>query len=144
MQAVKTITVPVFGLNLATCGQIIEHCLRALPGVTQADANYVSQTVTITFDQRHWSEDLVRSLLRDSGFACGEPMTAEHLLRAGAAFEEQHSSRGGTTGPVARTVRAGIATATHASAASFPVRWRGDSHSTDLTRLPDARWPQTR
>ena len=34
----KTITVPVYGLNFATCGQTIERRLSALPGVMQVDA----------------------------------------------------------------------------------------------------------
>ncbi|MGO8947285.1 MAG: hypothetical protein ACLQUY_06410 [Ktedonobacterales bacterium] len=40
-----TITVPVYSLNFATCGQTIERRLGALPGVLQVDANYVTQTV---------------------------------------------------------------------------------------------------
>jgi Cu2+-exporting ATPase len=92
MQAVKTITVPVYGLNFASCGQTIERRLGGLPGVVQVDANYVTQTVTLTFDERHLSEDVVRGLLKDCGFACGEPMTATHLLQAGAEFEQQHTA----------------------------------------------------
>jgi Cu2+-exporting ATPase len=92
MQAAKTITVPVYGLNFATCGQIIERRLGTLPGVSQVDANYGTQTVTVTFDEHHLSEDAVRGLLRDCGFACGEPMTAEHMLEAGAQFEQQHTA----------------------------------------------------
>jgi Cu2+-exporting ATPase len=94
MQAVNTITVPVYGLNFASCGQTIERRLRLLPGVMRVDANYVTQTVTVTFDERHLSEETVRGLLRDCGFACGEPMTSEQLMRAGATFERQHGMPG--------------------------------------------------
>src|SRR5215467_5492791 len=90
MQTVNTITVPVYGLNFATCGQTIERRLGGLPGVMRIDANYVTQTVTVTFDSHHLSEEMVRILLKDCGFACGEPMTASCLLQAGAEFEQEH------------------------------------------------------
>src|SRR5215469_8989292 len=92
MQAVKTITVPVYGLNFATCGQTIERRLGALPGVIGVDANYVTQTVTVTFDEHHLSEETVRSHLKDCGFTCGDAMRAEGLLQAGAQFQHLHSS----------------------------------------------------
>jgi P-type Cu2+ transporter len=98
MQAVKTITVPVYGLNFATCGQTIERRLGVLPGIMRIDASYVTQTVTVTFDERHLSEDTVRGLLKDCGFACGEPMTAACLLQAGAEFERQHDTTGAVAG----------------------------------------------
>jgi P-type Cu2+ transporter len=87
MQTARTITVPVYGLNFATCGQIIERRLSALPGVTRADASYVSQTVTITYDEHHLEEDALRDLVRDCGFACGEPMTPTDMLHASAEIE---------------------------------------------------------
>ncbi|HEU5440074.1 MAG TPA: heavy metal translocating P-type ATPase [Ktedonobacterales bacterium] len=87
VQPARTITVPVYGLNFATCAQIIERRLNALPGVTRADASYVSQTVTITYDERRLSEDALRDLVRDCGFACGEPMTATDMLHASAEIE---------------------------------------------------------
>jgi hypothetical protein len=58
----------------------------------QVDASYVTQTVTITFDERHLSEETVRHLLRDCGFACGEPMTAEYLLQVEAESEREHDT----------------------------------------------------
>lgn len=85
----KTITLPVYGLNDATCGQIIERRLGALPGVTRADASYVTQTVTIAYDERHNSEEALRAQVTDCGFACGEPMTAAHMLHASAQRQRE-------------------------------------------------------
>ncbi|HEX8732191.1 MAG TPA: heavy metal translocating P-type ATPase, partial [Ktedonobacterales bacterium] len=80
----KTITLPVYGLNDATCGQIIERRLGALAGVERADASYVTQTVTIAFDESQISEEALRERVADCGFACGEPLRAEHMLHASA------------------------------------------------------------
>ncbi|HET9109258.1 MAG TPA: heavy metal translocating P-type ATPase [Ktedonobacterales bacterium] len=80
----KTITAPVYGLDDATCGQIIERRLGALPGVSRAEASYVSQTVTIVFDEGQIREDALRDLIKDCGFLCGEPMTVEQMLRSTA------------------------------------------------------------
>ena len=80
----KTITAQVYGLNDATCGQIIERRLSALPGVMRAEASYVSQTVTIAFDEGQIREDGLRDLIKDCGFLCGEPMTVEQMLRSTA------------------------------------------------------------
>ncbi|MDE3230013.1 MAG: heavy-metal-associated domain-containing protein, partial [Chloroflexota bacterium] len=80
----KTITLPVYGLNDATCGQIIERRLGALAGVERADASYVTQTVTIAYDESQISEAKLREWVADCGFACGEPMQAEHMLHASA------------------------------------------------------------
>lgn len=80
----KTILLPVYGLDNATCGHIIERRVSALPGVTRVDASYVAQTVTIAYDERQISEETLRAQVTDCGFACGEEMTATHMLHASA------------------------------------------------------------
>ncbi len=47
----KTITVPVEGLNFASCAQSIEKRLGTFSGVQEVAASYVTQTATITFDE---------------------------------------------------------------------------------------------
>ena len=81
---VKTISLPVFGLNNATCGQIIERRVGALPGVTRVDASYVTQSVTIAYDERQINEQTLRAQVTDCGFACGEEMTTTQTLHASA------------------------------------------------------------
>jgi len=89
---VKTITVPVKGLNFATCAQGIERRLGAFSGVREVDASYVTQTVTITFDERLLSEATVQDLVRDCGFACGEPCDpAEMLAQAAVSPSATHA-----------------------------------------------------
>jgi Cu2+-exporting ATPase len=83
----RTVTLPVQGLNFATCAAIIEKRLGALEPVAAVDASYVSQTVTVTYDEVRMSEQTLRDFVKDCGFACGQPMTASHLLHAAAEAE---------------------------------------------------------
>ncbi len=79
----RTITVPVEGLNFAGCAQSIEKRLSALPPITRVDASYVTQTATIEYDDTQLTENDVRALVRDCGFACGAPMeTLEAMVAA--------------------------------------------------------------
>ena len=81
----KTITVPVEGLNFASCAQSIEKRLGTFSGVREVAASYVTQTATITFDERAMSEATIRDLVRDCGFACGETCDPARMLAQAAA-----------------------------------------------------------
>jgi len=79
----RTITVPVQGLNFAGCARSIEKHVGGLTGIERVDASYVTQTATIIYDEHLRDEDDVRALVRDCGFACGESMaTIEAAARA--------------------------------------------------------------
>jgi P-type Cu2+ transporter len=80
----RVVTLPVEGMNVATCARGIEKRLGALGAVTQVDASYVSQSVTVTYDERQISAAVLRDLVRDCGFACGDSMvpTAVHAHEA--------------------------------------------------------------
>ncbi len=45
----KTVTLPVKGLNFAGCAPEIEKHLRNLPAIAKVEASYVTQTTTITY-----------------------------------------------------------------------------------------------
>ncbi len=90
----KTITLPVRGLNVATCGRAIEKRLGALGAVSAVEASYVTQTVSVTYDEHRLGEDMLRDLVRDCGFACGEPLAVTELLRAAAASSPSQSETG--------------------------------------------------
>lgn len=87
----QIVTLPVEGLNFATCARSIEKRLGALTAISQVDASYVSQTVTITYDEQHISESVLRDLVKDCGFACGEPMAAGKMLQASARAAHRQS-----------------------------------------------------
>lgn len=57
----NTITVPTQGMNFASFAPTIEKRLTALAPILQADASYVSQTVTITYDDARLGEDNARA-----------------------------------------------------------------------------------
>ena len=71
----KTVTVPVKGLNFAGCGREIEKRLGQLAPILAVEASYVTQTVTITYDDTQMTEAQLRKLVEDCGFACGEPLS---------------------------------------------------------------------
>jgi P-type Cu2+ transporter len=71
----RTVTLPVKGLNFAGCAREIEKNLSKLEPITQVEASYVSQTVTITYDETRLGEAELREMVKDCGFACGAPIT---------------------------------------------------------------------
>jgi len=71
----KTVTVPVKGLNFAGCGREIEKRLGKLAPIRAVEASYVSQTATITYDEDRMTEAQLRKLVEDCGYACGEPLS---------------------------------------------------------------------
>src|SRR5438034_4694453 len=111
MKQMETVTLPVKGLNFAGCAREIEKHLSKLEPIAQVDASYVSQTVTITYDETRLGEAQLREMVKDCGFACGEPLTrftgpsATVLQPAGAARAP------GTTGHPAMEDRAASAPA---------------------------------
>jgi P-type Cu2+ transporter len=91
----QTVTLPVGGLNFATCARAIEKRFGALAGVAKVDASYVTQTVTITFDEHALDAEDLRHLVRDCGYACGAPLEADNLLREVAAVARQRGAAEG-------------------------------------------------
>src|SRR6266480_5522704 len=75
MKQMETVTLPVKALNFAGCALEIEKHLSKLEPIAQVDASYVSQTVTITYDETRLSEAQLREMVKDCGFACGAPLT---------------------------------------------------------------------
>src|SRR5947207_7355938 len=71
----ETVTLPVKGLNFAGCAREIEKHLCKLEPIAHVEASYVSQTVTITYDETRLGEAELREMVKDCGFACGEPLT---------------------------------------------------------------------
>ncbi|MBN9391064.1 MAG: copper-translocating P-type ATPase [Chloroflexi bacterium] len=71
----KTVTIPVKGLNFAGCAREIEKRLDQVEGITRVEASYVTQTATISFQENKVDETRLREMLKDCGFACGEPVS---------------------------------------------------------------------
>ena len=71
----NTVTLPVKGLNFAGCAREIEKNLGKLEPISHVEASYVSQTVTVTYDETRIGEAQLREMVKDCGFACGAPLT---------------------------------------------------------------------
>ena len=103
----KTVTLPVKGLNFAGCAREIEKNLGKHEPIKQVEASYISQTATITYDETRLSEAQLREMLKDCGFACGEALTYpdhhEATYRATSSSTMLHTAGHGpsTIAPVA-------------------------------------------
>ncbi len=62
-----TATLPVKGLNFVGCAREIEKPLSKLDGIAQVEASYVSQTVTVTYDETRLSDTQLKELIKDCG-----------------------------------------------------------------------------
>src|SRR5712691_3178930 len=90
----KTVTLPVKGLNVAGCAREIEKSLGKLAPITKVEASYVSQTATITYDETSLSEAQLKEMVKGCGFDCGQSLadTLPALDGARAHREMAHES----------------------------------------------------
>ncbi len=87
-----TATLPVKGLNFAGCAREIEKHLSKLDGIAQVEASYVSQTVTVTYDETRLSDPQLRELIKDCGFLCGEPWSETSNPALSAQLSTLHAT----------------------------------------------------
>ena len=65
IEQMETVTLPVKGLNFAGCAREIEKRLGKLESIAHVAASYVSQSVTITYDETlYW---LLSTSVREIG-----------------------------------------------------------------------------
>src|SRR5438105_3619137 len=86
----KTATLPVKGLNFAGCTREIEKNLSKLDVIAQVEASYVSQTVTVTYDETRLSDTQLKELVKDCGFLCGEPWSETSNPALSAQLSKLH------------------------------------------------------
>ena len=91
----KTITLPVKGMNVAGCNREIEKRLGKLASIQKVEASYVSQTATITYDATRLSEEQLKELVNECGFGCGEPLTENIPALAEKAHAHHEMQHGG-------------------------------------------------
>src|SRR5258708_36271464 len=87
-----TATLPVKGLNFAGCTREIEKHLSKLDGIALVEASYVSQTVTVTYDEHRLSDTQLRELITDCGFLCGEPWSETSNPALSAQLSTVHAT----------------------------------------------------
>ena len=87
-----TATLPVKGLNFAGCAREIEKHLGKLDGIALVEASYVSQTVTVTYDEARLSDTQLEELIQDCGFLCGEPWSETSNPALSAQLSTLHAT----------------------------------------------------
>src|SRR5712692_8238808 len=87
-----TATLPVKGLNFAGCAREIEKNLSRLDGIAQVEASYVSQTVTVTYDETRLSDTQLKELIKDCGFLCGDPWSETSNPALSAQLSTLHAT----------------------------------------------------
>ncbi len=90
----KTVTIPVRGLDSAGCAVAIEKRLATIPSIASAEASSVTNSATITFDDTRIDVDTLRALVTECGFACGKPleMALPDDISASTPAHAQHSA----------------------------------------------------
>ncbi|MBI5029300.1 MAG: copper-translocating P-type ATPase [Chloroflexi bacterium] len=61
--------------------QCIEHCLMQVRGVHHADANFMSGTVTVHYDESQVAIADLKQMLDHGGFECAGEMTPKHIVK---------------------------------------------------------------
>ncbi|HCF86715.1 MAG TPA: hypothetical protein DEV72_16130, partial [Ktedonobacter sp.] len=98
IEQMKTVTLPVKGLNFAGCAREIEKSLGKLEPITKVDASYVTQTATITYDETRLSEAQLKEMVNGCGFVCGESLAESipALSEDSHAHHNHHEMQHGT------------------------------------------------
>src|SRR5438874_12999277 len=60
--------------------QCIEHCLMRVPGVLHAEANFMSGTATVHYDEAKTSVPALKRWLDEGGFECRRASLPEQLV----------------------------------------------------------------
>ena len=87
----KTVTLAVKGLNFAGCARELEKSLGKLASITRVEASYVSQTVTITYDETSLSQAQLKEMVKGCGFDCGQSL-ADTLPALDGSHTHQETS----------------------------------------------------
>ncbi len=64
----QTVTLPVTGMDCASCASIISRSVAKLPGVTQSDVNIATEKATLTYDSDKITLDQISKKVTDLGY----------------------------------------------------------------------------
>jgi Cd2+/Zn2+-exporting ATPase/Cu+-exporting ATPase len=73
MSTVKTIEVPVKGMDCAECTQHVQHAIKALPGVESVDVFLASEKAAIRLDPAQVDLPAIRKAVAAAGYSVPEP-----------------------------------------------------------------------
>lgn len=75
----KEVVLEASGLLRGSSAPALETVLRRHPGVHHAEANYLSDTVTVGYDEQEVSEATLRDLIEQCGYHCRGEVLPRHL-----------------------------------------------------------------
>ncbi len=76
MTALKTIEVPIAGMDCAECTQHVRHAISALPGVESAEVYLAAEKARIRLDPARVNLDAIRDAVHAAGYSVPETVTA--------------------------------------------------------------------
>ena len=68
MISLKNTTLPLTGLSCSNCALAIEHNVRNLPGITEANVDFASEKLSVTFDSKKLHENDIIKCIRKIGY----------------------------------------------------------------------------
>ena len=75
----QTVTLEVRGLFQCLDHLAVEKQLLKIPGVSRAEANPASESVTVAFDELQTNATQLRGVINDCGFRCGGRIVPRHM-----------------------------------------------------------------
>jgi Cu2+-exporting ATPase len=88
----RTAVLEVSGVHWASEKAVAESVLGRRPGVLRVEANPVSQTATVTYDQERTSATELAGWVRDCGYHCAGQSVPQHVCDPGMEPHHQHEA----------------------------------------------------
>ncbi|CAN5499816.1 heavy metal translocating P-type ATPase [soil metagenome] len=96
----RTVVLEVEGVSWASSKSIVESTLLRQPGVTDVEANPISQTANVSYDPQLTSQAQLRQWIIDCGYHCAGQSVPEHICDP--AHDPDHAHDAGVTVAPAR------------------------------------------
>ena len=65
-------SIKIKGMHCASCSTLVERMVSIKEGVSKANVNLATETLTVSFDENVTSEDAIHAVIRDCGFEVAE------------------------------------------------------------------------
>jgi len=91
----RTVVLEVEGVSWASSKSIVESTLLRQPGVTDVEANPVSQTANVSYDPQLTSQAQLRQWIIDCGYHCAGQSVPEHICDP--SHDPDHAHDAGVT-----------------------------------------------
>jgi len=86
----RAVVLEAGGMLRGSSAPALERVLRRQPGVISAEANYLSDSVTITYDERITTRPELMRLIQDCGYHCRGEIVPAHLCAPSPELASDH------------------------------------------------------